>query len=250
MTEVRSMSANVRERAGKGGARATRRAGEVPAVIYGGKQDPILISLDPKPLLAEARRAQFLTTQYDVSVGKEKVRVLPRDVQLHPINDLPIHVDFLRVTENTRVRVEVPVQFINETQSPGIKRGGVLNVVRHTVEVVCMVSQIPEKIVIDLANLDITDSVHISMVTLPEGVRPTITTRDFTIASIAPPTVVTDEAREAAAATGGAAAAPVAADAAAAPAAGAAAPAAGAKPAEAGKAGDAKKPEAKKEAKK
>lgn len=249
MTEVRSMSANVRERAGKGGARATRRAGEVPAVIYGGKQDPILISLDPKPLLAEARRAQFLTTQYDVSVGKEKVRVLPRDVQLHPINDLPIHVDFLRVTENTRVRVEVPVQFINETQSPGIKRGGVLNVVRHTVEVVCMVSQIPEKIVIDLAGLDITDSVHISMVSLPEGVRPTITTRDFTIASIAPPTVVTDEAREAAAAaTGGAAAAAPAADAAAAAPAGDAA-AAGAKAGDA-KAGDAKKPEAKKEAKK
>ncbi|MGE0737537.1 MAG: 50S ribosomal protein L25/general stress protein Ctc [Alphaproteobacteria bacterium] len=246
MTEVRSIAANVRDRAGKGAARATRRAGEVPGVIYGGKQDPILISLDPKPLLAEARRAQFLTTQYDVSVGKEKVRVLPRDVQLHPINDLPIHVDFLRVSENTRVRVEIPVQFINESQSPGIKRGGVLNVVRHTVEVVCLVSQIPEKIVVDLAGLDITDSVHISMVSLPEGVRPTITTRDFTIASIAPPTVVTDEAREAAASAGGAAAAaPAAAEAAAAPAA-----AEGAKPAaDAGKA-DAKKPEAKKEAKK
>jgi len=238
MSEVRSITANVRERAGKGGARATRRAGEVPAVIYGGKQEPILISLDPKPLLAEARRAQFLTTQYDVSVGKENVRVLPRDVQLHPINDLPIHVDFLRVTETTRVRVEVPVQFINESQSPGIKRGGVLNVVRHTVEVVCMVSQIPEKIVVDLAGLEITDSVHISMIALPEGVRPTITTRDFTIASIAPPTVVTDEAREAAAATGTTAAAPVA-DAAAAPAADGAKPAA-----------DAGKGDAKKEAKK
>jgi large subunit ribosomal protein L25 len=231
------LAATLRDKVGKGAARAVRRSGQVPAVIYGGKQDPVSISLNDREIYYKIHGGGFFTTVAIVTVGAEKIRVLPRDYQLDPVSDRPLHVDFLRVSEGQRITVEVPVQFLNESTAPGIKRGGVLNVVRHRIEVTCPVDAIPEKIVADLAGLDINDSLHISHVPLPEGVKPTITDRDFTVATIAAPAGVKDELRAAAEA------AAKAADTAAAPAEGAPA-AAGAAPAAGGEAkagGDAKK---------
>lgn len=207
MSQIIPLEAQPRDRAGKGAARATRRAGLVPGVIYGDHKDPTLIALDPKVLQGELRRSGFFTRQYAIKVDGEDHRVLPRDVQFHPVNDRPLHVDFLRVSDRTRVHVEVPVHFINMDKSPGIKRGGVLNIVRHEIEVICAAGDIPEGFTIDLDGLDIGDSVHISMVALPPGVRPAIADRDFTIAGVAAPTVVREEALEAAEAEAAAAAA-------------------------------------------
>ena len=159
-----------------------------------------MIALDPKVLVAEIMKPGFFGRQYEIKVNGSGQRVLPRDVQWHPVTDRPLHVDFLRITDRTMVNVDVPVRFINEEESPGLKRGGVLNVVRYEVEVICAAGDIPEEIVIDLTGLDIGDSVHISTVGLPDGVRPAIADRDFTIAAVAAPTVVRDEAAEAAAA--------------------------------------------------
>ena len=207
MTDVHSLTAALRERAGKGAARATRRAGRIPAVVYGAKSTPTLISLEPRELDRELHKAGYYTTLFDLKVDGKSERVLPRDVHLDPISDRPIHVDFMRVTDQTWVRVHVPVTFKNDGLSPGIKRGGVLNVVRHDIEVYCRAGEIPHAIVVDVEGLEIGDSIHISMVKLPAGVRPAITERDFTIASIAPPTVQTTEAEEKAAADAAAAAA-------------------------------------------
>lgn len=200
MAETVTMPAQARERAGKGPARAARRAGLVPGVVYGAKQDPLMINVDPRHLLRGLRTGTFLATIYELDVNGQKERVLPRDVQFDPVTDKPLHVDFLRVTGSSWVTVDVPVEFLNEDQAPGLKRGGLLNVVRHEIEMYCLADSIPQHIQVDLAGLDIGDSVHISMVKLPEGVEPTITDRDFTIATIAAPTVVRDEAEEAAAA--------------------------------------------------
>ncbi len=238
MSEVQNLSAELRSRAGKGAARQSRRDGRVPGVIYGDKKPATLISVAPRELMKELRKKAFHVTLFDIAVDGRKERVLPRDVQFDPVGDQPIHVDFMRVGEHTRVHVAVPVAFRNEAASPGLKRGGVLNVVRHEVELICSVDSIPRQIEIDLEGLDIGDSVHISMVKLPEGVRPAIA-RDFTIATIAVPTIqkVEEEVKapteeEAAAAAAAAAGAPGAAGApagapGAAPAAGAAAAAAG-----------------------
>jgi large subunit ribosomal protein L25 len=193
MSDVQNLSAELRSRAGKGAARQTRRDGRVPGVIYGNKQPATLISVAPKELLKELRKRAFQATLFDIELGGKKERVLPRDVQFDPVSDAPIHVDFMRVGEHTRVRVDVPVTFLNDAKSPGLKRGGVLNVVRHEIELICNVDNIPKVIEINLDGLDIGDSVHISMIKLPEGVRPSITDRDFTIASIAVPTVQTVE---------------------------------------------------------
>ncbi len=193
MSEVINFPANVREKAGKGPARAIRRAGQVPAIVYGDKKDPILIAIDPKTLGQELNKTGFFTKMVDIKVENETHRVLPRDVQFHPVTDRPIHVDFLRVTADTQINVAVPVIFLNEEDSPGIKRGGVLNVVRHEIEVVCAAERIPQSIDIDLTGLDIGDSIHISHITLPAGVIPTITDRDFTIATVAAPTVRAEE---------------------------------------------------------
>jgi large subunit ribosomal protein L25 len=194
MVELVAMDAQPRDRVGKGAARATRRAGRVPCVIYGDKKDPILISVDPKTLFMQLREPGFFIRQFEIKVNGEAQRVLPRDVQYDPVSDKPLHVDFLRINDQTKVHVEVPVQFINEEESPGIKRGGVLNVVRYEVEVVCAAGNIPDIFIADLAGLDIGDSVHISDIKLPEGVMPTITDRDFTVAAVAAPTVVAEEA--------------------------------------------------------
>jgi large subunit ribosomal protein L25 len=194
MAEFSIIPAEVRERAGKGPARAVRRAGRVPGVIYGAKKDPALVTLDPLTLYKELRSGSFMATVYDVQIGEAKERVLPRDVQFDPVSDKAIHVDFLRVSAATRVTVAVPVNFLNEEESPGIKRGGLLNVVRHEIEMSCRADAIPPSIDIDLTGLEIGDSIHISGVVLPEGVELTISDRDFTVATVAAPTVVQEEA--------------------------------------------------------
>src|SRR6478736_974969 len=233
MSDVQNLSAELRSRAGKGAARQTRRGGRVPGVIYGEKQPATLISLEPRELIKQLRKKAFHATLFEIACDGAKQRVLPRDVQFDPVTDAPIHVGFTRVGERTRGHVDVPVVFLNELESPGLKRGGVLNVVRHEIELVCSVDHIPQQIAIDLTGLDIGDSVHISMVKLPESVRPAIG-RDFTIATIAVPTVQKVEAETAATPAEGEAAAAAAAPGAAAPAAAAGAgatAAAGAKPA-------------------
>ncbi len=197
MAEISIIAAQRRERAGKGPARAARRAGRVPGVIYGSKKDPSMVTLDPRELDRELQTGAFLATIYDVQIDRDKERVLPRDVQFDPVTDRPIHVDFLRVSATSSVTVQVPVNFLNEEESPGLRRGGLLNVVRHEIEMSCLADAIPSSIDIDLAGLDIGDSVHISMISLPDGVAPTITDRDFTIATIAAPTVVQEEEAEA-----------------------------------------------------
>jgi large subunit ribosomal protein L25 len=196
MAEVSIIAAERRERAGKGPARAARRAGRVPGVIYGAKKDPAMVTLDPRELDRELNTGGFMATIYDVQIEQNKERVLPRDVQFDPVTDRPIHVDFLRVSATTSVTVQVPVNFLNEEECPGLKRGGLLNVVRHEIEMICRADAIPSAVEVDLTGLDIGDSIHISMISLPDGVAPTITDRDFTVATIAAPTVA-QEAEEA-----------------------------------------------------
>ena len=201
MAHTATLKAEVRERAGKGAARATRRAGRVPAVIYGKEFTPVLVSLDPLELTQQLRGPGFFTRVLALSVNGETHRVLARDLQVDPVTDRPVHVDFLRFSADTMITIEVPVVFENEEESTGLKQGGVLNVVRHAVELVCAPDKIPETISVDLTGLDIGDSIHISDVALPKGVEPTITDRDFTIATIAAPTrLLTPEEEEAEAA--------------------------------------------------
>ncbi len=207
MTQTHQLSVELRARAGKGAARTVRRAGRVPGVIYGGKQEPTLISIDPSELGRELHKIGFFATLFDLKLDGAAHRVLPRDVQFDPVTDKPLHVDFLRVTSDSKVVVQVPVEFVNEPRSPGLKRGGVLNIVRHEIELRCAVDAIPQKIVVDLEGLDIGDSIHISHVKLPDNVRPTVE-RDFTVATIASPSAVRAEALEAQAAAQAAAAAP------------------------------------------
>jgi len=183
--EKYELKAEAREQVGKGSARAVRRNGKVPAVIYGDKQPPLAIALSYKEIYYKIHGGGFLTTVATIDVGGSKIEVLPKDYQLDPVNDNPIHVDFLRIGKDTEVNVEVPVHFINEDKSPGIKRGGVLNIVRHEVEFHCPANAIPEFITVDLEGTDIGDSIHISAVKLPANVKPVISDRDFTIATIA-----------------------------------------------------------------
>ena len=191
MAQAHPLNAELRDRAGKGAARAVRREGRVPGVIYGNKQEPVLISLDPVDLMKEYSKAGFFSHVYEIAVGGDKYKVLARDLQTHPINDLPIHVDFMRFSAKTRLAVNVYVEFINEDTCPGLKEGGVLNVVRHEVELRCSPDNIPESLIADLSGLEIGDSLHISAITLPEGVEQTID-RDFTVATIAAPTIFTE----------------------------------------------------------
>ena len=179
------LAASVRPRSGKGAARQVRREGRVPGVIYGDNSPAETISLEFNELFKQFMKGQFTSSVISVNLDGKKIRVLPRDVQLDPVKDLPLHVDFQRVTHASRVRVAVPVRFVNEGLSPGLKRGGVLNIVRHEIEVTCPAEQIPRVFEINLEGLEIGRSVHISAVKLPEGVKPTITNRDFTICSVA-----------------------------------------------------------------
>ena len=193
MSEANILEAEARDRVGKGAARATRRAGRVPSVIYGAKKDPKVISIDPLVLRKHLEAGTFFSTVFEVKINDDVERVLPRDVQLHPVTDIPQHVDLLRVTAATKVTVEVPCRFLNEDESEGLRRGGVLNVVRYAIEVLCAVDNIPQEVDVDLAGLDIGDSIHFSHGSLPDGVEPTISDRDFTIATIAAPTIVEEE---------------------------------------------------------
>ena len=186
MSKAYELKAEARERVGKGSARDIRRNGRVPAVIYGDKKAPVSISLDYKELYYKIHGGGFMHTIATLELGSEKIRVLPKDYHLHPVNDKPMHVDFLRVSANSRVTVELPVHFINQDASPGIKRGGILNIVRHEIEFTCPVDSIPDFITVDMAGVDIGHSVHISAVKLPEGLKPTID-RDFTVATIVSP---------------------------------------------------------------
>lgn len=201
MTDAHMLPAQPRDRAGKGAARAARRSGMVPAVIYGGKKDPTLIAIEERLIKKESLRAAFYGTVYEIKVeGGATEKVLPRDLQFDPITDIPTHVDFLRVTGASRVAVAVPVHFVNEEEAPGLKEGGVLNVVRYEIEVSCRADAIPESIEVDLTGTQIGDTIHISAVPLPDGVEPTISDRDFTVATINAPTVVKEEEAEAEAA--------------------------------------------------
>ena len=185
MSEIYELKAELRDRVGKGAARAVRREDKVPAIIYGDKQPPIPIALPQRELTQRLHAGGFLTHMANIAVNGETIRVIPKDYQLDPVRDFLIHIDFLRVGEGARLTLEIPVHFLNEDKAPGLKRGGALNVVRHAIELYVPADSIPEHIEVDLAGLDIGDSVHISAVTLPEGVSPTITDRDFTIATIA-----------------------------------------------------------------
>jgi len=200
MPEIINLSAEPRANAGKGASRATRRAGRIPAIVYGDHKDPVLVSLEPRALARAAARPGFFATLVDLTVDGESYRALPREVQYHPVTDAPLHVDFMRVGAGAQVTVTVPVAFINHDRSPGLRRGGILNIVRHGIEVVCSVDAIPDRLVVDLDGLNMGDSVHIGAVTLPEGARPVIHERDFTIATIAAPSAVREEAAAAAAA--------------------------------------------------
>jgi large subunit ribosomal protein L25 len=193
MAEIVVFKAEARERTGTGGARAVRRAGLVPAIVYGGRGEPVKIALSARELKREmGRNPRFFSTVCDIELGGMREHVLPREVQLHPVTDDPLHLDFVRAEKGARVTVAVPVHFVRDGVSPGLKRGGVLNIVRREIDLVCPADAIPAELEVDLSSFDIGDSIHISHVKLPEGVRPTITDRDFTIASIVPPTVATE----------------------------------------------------------
>ncbi len=200
MANFVSIEAEARERAGKGAARATRRAGMVPAVIYGAKQTPTLVQLDPRIVMRELVRGGWRSRLYEVNVAGTAARALMREVQYHPVSDAPIHVDFQRLAPGEKIRVSVTVTFLNEATSPGLKRGGVLNVVRHAVEVMADPEMVPEHFTADLAALDINDNVRFSNLMGTEGITPVIVGRDFVIATVAPTKGMESAATDAAAA--------------------------------------------------
>jgi large subunit ribosomal protein L25 len=202
------LKATARPRGGKGAARQARREGKVPAVIYGDGQPPETIALDYNELWKQVLKGHFTSTVFEVDVEGKKNRVIPRDLQVDPVKDQPIHVDFLRIGKDGRIRVAVPVRFVNDALSPGLKRGGVLNIVRHDIEVTCPYDKIPAFFEVDLTGLEIGRSVHISAIKLPEGVTPTIKDRDFTVATIAGAVKQEEEVTAAAVPAEGAAAAP------------------------------------------
>lgn len=230
------LKATARPRAGKGAARQARREGNVPAVIYGDNQPAETIAINGNDLWKQFIKGHFTSSVFDIAVGSNKIRVIPRDVQVDPVKDHPIHVDFLRIGKDGVIRVAIPVRFTNHATSPGLKRGGVLNVVRHDIEVYTPYDKIPAFFEVSLEGIEIGRAIHISAVTMPDGVRPVIANRDFTIATVAGAKKDDEEAATAAAAAAGdAGAAAPAAGAKGAPAA-AAAPAKGAAPAAGGKA--------------
>ena len=193
MSEALTLPAETRERAGKGASRALRREGRVPAVIYGGKEEPLSIHVEEKELRRQLGTGHFSNSIVMIDVGGKQVRTLPKDVAFHPVSERPLHVDFLRLSKDATVTVEVPVVFENEEASPGLKKGGVLNIVRHTLELVCDADKIPDEIHIDVTGADVGDSIHISQVKLPAGSVSAITDRDYTIATIVAPSALRSE---------------------------------------------------------
>lgn len=190
MSMAITLNASSRTLSGTGGARAVRASGMVPGIIYGNKKDPEMIALDPKALMTECLQPGFFSRLYSIAVDGEEQEVLAKDVQLHPVTDQPLHVDFMRVSKDARVNVFVPVIFINEDKAPGIKRGGVLNVVHHNIELICPAHSIPEKLTVDLTGRDINQTIHLDALTLPEGVIAAHPERDNTMATIVAPTVM------------------------------------------------------------
>jgi len=199
MSEQLTLPAEARDRAGKGASRALRREGRVPAVVYGEKKEPLSVHVEEKLLTKMLHTGHFMNSIVMIDVGGKATRTLPKAVDFHPVSSRPIHVDFLRVGEHSKVTVAVPVRFDNEEASPGLKRGGVLNVVQHELELVCDAAHIPEEIHIPLDGLDIGDSIHISDVKLPEGTKAAIDDRDFTVATIVAPSAMKAEEEETAA---------------------------------------------------
>lgn len=204
MSDQLVLSAETRERGGKGASRELRRNGRVPAVVYGGKEEPLMIHVEEKLLMKQLMTGHFMNSVVMIDVGGKKVRTLPKDVAFHPVKDRPLHADFLRISKDAKVHVSVPVHFFNEELAPGLKRGGVLNIVRHELELICDSDKLPDDIQIDVTGYDVGDSIHISSVELPEGSESAITDRDFTIATIVAPSAMkssegdtTDEDEEA-----------------------------------------------------
>ena len=193
MSDTLTLPAETRDRAGKGASRALRRSGRVPAVVYGGNEEPLTVHVEEKELVRQLGTGHFFNSIVEVEVGGKKVRTLPKDVAFHPVSDRPLHADFLRVSKDAKVHVNVPVVFANEEASPGLKRGGVLNIVRHDLDLVCSPDSIPEEIVIDVTGRDVGESIHSSDVSLPAGVESGITDRDFTIATIVAPSGLRSE---------------------------------------------------------
>jgi large subunit ribosomal protein L25 len=221
MATIKQMKATARQGAGKGAARAERRSGRVPGVVYGDGKPPVNVSVDHAELKQRIYGGRFLTTIYELDVDGAKQRVIPRDFQLDAVKDLPVHVDFLRLGEGAQIRVRIPVHVMNADQAPGVKRGGAVNIVTHTVEVVCSADAIPESIDVDISGLEINYSKHLNEVALPANVR-VVGRLDQTLVTIVPPSGYAEEMKAAAEAAATAAAAAAAAAAAGAPAEGAA----------------------------
>jgi len=193
MAELQILRAEVRAETGKNAAHRIRGKGSVPAVLYGGQDAPQTIVIDAREFARHYSTGTLLSTLFMLDVGGKKTRVIPRDVEVDPVSDHPIHVDFLRLAEGARIALHIPVRFRGQLESPGLKQGGVLNIVRHTVELHCPADGIPNAIEADLSEADIGDSLHISAFLLPEGVQPVIQSRDFTVATIVPPTTYVEE---------------------------------------------------------
>lgn len=190
MSDALNLSAELRERAGKGASRALRREGRVPAVIYGGKEEAVTIHVEEKALYKLMMTGHMMNSIVNLELGSETISTIPKDVALHPVTDRPTHVDFLRLSGGAKLHVNVPVVFTHEDASPGLKKGGVLNIVRHELELVCEADKIPSEIQIDVTGKDVGDSIHISEVKLPEGSASAITDRDFTIATLVAPSAL------------------------------------------------------------
>jgi len=193
MSDTLTLPAETRERAGKGASRVLRREGRVPAVVYGNNEDPQSIHVEEKELVRQLGTGHFFNSIVEIEVGGKKVRTLPKDVAFHPVSSRPMHADFLRISKDHKVHVNVPVHFVNQEASPGLKRGGVLNIVRHELDLVCDPERIPDEVAIDVAGLEVGASIHISHVALPAGSASAITDRDFTIATIVAPSGLRSE---------------------------------------------------------
>jgi len=197
MSKNQELKVEVREGRGKGPSYQARQKGLIPGVIYGGNDEPQTINVDARTLERHVEAGHFLTTLFNLDIGGKKTRAIPRQVQLDPVSDRPVHVDFLRLAEGATVRLEIPVVFRGQDVSPGLKKGGVLNIVRHSMGLSCPAETIPNTILVDISKLDINESVHISNLDLPEGVKPLIRGRDFTVCSIVAPTSMREEVKAA-----------------------------------------------------
>ena len=200
MSDTLNLPAETRDRAGKGASRDLRRSGRVPAVVYGGNEEPLIVHVEEKLLVRQLGTGHFFNSIVEIEVGGNTLRTLPKDVAFHPVSDRPLHVDFLRLNKNSKVHVNVPVVFINEEQSPGLKKGAVLNIVHHDLDLICEADKIPEEISIDVAGLEIGDSIHLANIALPAGTEAGTHERDLTIATIVAPSALKSEEGDEAAA--------------------------------------------------